>query len=139
MEIKAYAKSIKISPRKIRLVADMIRHLSIDNALSALSATSKRAGKPLFKVLKSALANAQNNFGLDKKNMLLSSISVNEGPALKRFHPSSRGRTHPYKKRSSNISIVLKSKTVKGMPLKPDEKMSDLNKSEKLKKKGVKK
>lgn len=108
MEIKAIAKSVRMSPRKISLVADMVRHLSIDDALAALDAQHKRAALPLSKLLKSAIANAVNNAGLDKNNLVIESIYVSGGPVLKRFWPSTRGRIHPYKKRSTNIRIVLK-------------------------------
>lgn len=110
MEIKAIAKSVRISPRKISLVADMIRHLSIDSAIATLETTQKRAALPLAKALKSAVANAINNAGLDKNNLIIESIYVSGGPALKRFRPSTRGRIHPYKRRTSNIRIVLKEK-----------------------------
>ncbi len=122
MEIRAVAKSVRMSPRKIRLVADMVRNLSIDNALLALQATPKRAALPLAKTLKSAVANAVNNAGLDKNGLIIESINITEGSSLKRFWPSTRGRIHPYKKRSSNIRIVLKAKEIKATPKKKEEK-----------------
>jgi large subunit ribosomal protein L22 len=112
MEIRAIAKSVRIGPRKIRLVADMIRHLSIDEALFALQSSGKRASLPIEKALNSAVANAVNNAGLEKNSLMIESINISEGASLKRFIPSSRGRTHPYKRRSSNIRIVLKTKEV---------------------------
>lgn len=130
MEIKAIARSIRYSTRKISLVADMVRHLSIDDALAVLEAKQKRAALPLANVLKSAVANAVNNAGLDKNNLVIESINVSGGGAsLKRFWPSSRGRTHPYKKRSTNIRIVLKEK-VKPAPKKVEEKIKEEKKSE---------
>lgn len=110
MEIVSIAKSVRISPRKMRLVADMIRHMSISNALRALEATPKRAALPLEKALKSAIANAVNNSGIEEKSLAIDSIIINQGQSLKRFIPSTRGRIHPYKKRSSHIKIVLKTK-----------------------------
>lgn len=121
MEIKAIAKSVRISTRKISLVADMVRHLSIADALATLEAKHKRAALPLAKLLKSAVANAVNNSGLDKNNLVIESINVSGGPALKRFWPSTRGRIHPYKKRSTNIRIVLKEK-IKASPKKVEDK-----------------
>ena len=115
MEVQAIAKSVRMSPRKVRLVADMIRPLAIDEALAALAATSKRAALPLAKVINSAVANAVNNNGLDKKDLIIESLEVSESQALKRFHASTRGRTHPYKRRGSNIRIVLKTKEVKAV------------------------
>lgn len=113
MQVRAVAKSVRMSPRKIRLVADAIRQLSIAEAFQILEATQNRAAGPIFKTLESAVANAVTNNNLDKQNLVIESIMVNEGQALKRFHPSSRGRVHPYKKRSSHITIVLKEKAVK--------------------------
>jgi|SRR5579885_419010 len=110
MEVRASAKSVRMSPRKVRLVADAIRHLSLPQAMIALQATPKRAGMPLAKVLKSAVANAVTKAQLDANNLQIARILVNEGPVLKRFRPSTRGRVHPYKRRSSHITIVLTEK-----------------------------
>jgi large subunit ribosomal protein L22 len=110
MEVRAVAKSVRIGPRKVRLVADAIRNLSIDEAFYLLDAAEKRAALPIAKTLKSAVANAVNNAKLDKDNLSIASIQIAEGQPLKRFHPSTRGRIHPYKKRSSHITIVLKEK-----------------------------
>lgn len=112
MEIKSVVKSVRMGPRKIRLIADMIRSLSIDDALSTLEFTNKRAALPLTKALKSAVANAANNAKFEKNNLVIESININDGPRLKRFRPSTRGRIHPYKRRSTNIRIVLKEKPV---------------------------
>jgi large subunit ribosomal protein L22 len=108
MEVRAIAKSVRVSPRKVRLVADAIRNLSIEEALQVLDAAEKRAALPIAKTLKSAVANAVNNAKLEKGTLLIGSIQVAEGQPLKRFHPSTRGRIHPYKKRSSHITVVLK-------------------------------
>ncbi len=110
MEIRAIAKNIRVSPRKVRLIADAIRNLSIEKAFIVLSTNQKRAADPLKKTLESAIANAVNNKQIDRNNLVIESILVDEGQALKRFHPSSRGRVHPYKKKSSHIAIVLKEK-----------------------------
>jgi large subunit ribosomal protein L22 len=110
MEVRAIAKSVRISPRKIRLVADAIRNLSIDEALQLLEAAEKRAAGPLTKTINSAVANAINNAKLERANLTIGSIQINEGQPLKRFHPSTRGRIHPYKKRGSHIIVVLKEK-----------------------------
>lgn len=113
MQITAVAKQVRMSPRKVRLVADMIRKMSIDEAVAALDATPKRAGVPIYKALNSAIANAVNNAKLDKAMLEIEGIYISEGPALKRFHPSTRGRVHSYKRRSSNIRITLKTKEIK--------------------------
>lgn len=111
MEITALSKSVRISTRKIRLVADVMRkHKSVGGAIHALSLISNRASVPLEKTLKSAIANAVKNAKLEQDKLLIKRIDISEGPALKRFHPSTRGRVHPYKKRSTHIRIVLEEK-----------------------------
>lgn len=110
MEIIAQGKYIKISPRKVRLVADAIRKLAPDIALSRLALMPKRASRPITNVLESALANATNNAKLSSEKLAIKSIIIGSGPALKRWRPVSRGRSHPYKKRMSHIKIVLEEK-----------------------------
>ena len=107
MKIVARLKEVRISPRKVRIVADSIKNLSVQESLDALSVIQKRGAYDLEKVLKSAIANAVNNARLEKGNLRIKAIDISEGAAIKRFHPSTRGRVHPYKKRSSNIRIVL--------------------------------
>ena len=107
MEIRAESKGIKISPRKLRLVADAIRNHSVNEALRILVVLHKRAGRALEKTIKSALANAVHNAKLKEEGLRIKSIEIAGGVALKRFHPSTRGRIHPYKKRSSDIKIIL--------------------------------
>lgn len=111
MEVKATVKQVRISPRKVRVVADSVRNMSVDNALTALRVIDRRGASVLVKTLESAIANAQNNAKLDREKLQIASIIVNEGPALKRYHASTRGRIHPYKKRSSNVQIILKEAT----------------------------
>jgi len=101
---------VRISTRKVRIVADAVRGLSIDQAQDALSVINKRGAHDLDKALKSAVANAVNNSKLEKNNLVIKTIDVNEGAFLKRYRPSTRGRVHPYKKRTSHIRIVLEEK-----------------------------
>lgn len=110
MNITASTKSAKISPRKVRLVADAIRTQSPLQAVNTLGTIRQRGAQVLLKTLKAALANAQNNAKADTAKLLFKEIQVTEGTALKRFHPSSRGRVHPYKKRTSHVRIVLAEK-----------------------------
>ena len=112
MQAVASVKEIRTSPRKVRLVADAIRNLSLQEAQDALSVIQKRGAYDLEKVLKSAIANAVNNGKLDKGNLVIKNIDVSEGTPLKRFRPSTRGRVHRYEKRSTSIRIVLEEKTV---------------------------
>jgi large subunit ribosomal protein L22 len=112
MQVQAISKNVRISPRKVRLVAEAIRALSLQEALVSLRMINKRAAHAIAKTLESAVANATNNAKLDKNNLRIADIEIAEGQALKRFHPSTRGRIHPYKKRSSHIRVVLEEKKV---------------------------
>lgn len=108
MEVKAIS-TVTISPRKVRLVADAIRKLSLTQALQLLALAPKRSARPLTKVIQSAIANAVNNNRLSQDSLRLKAVDVMEGPVLKRFHASTRGRIHPYIKQTSHIRIVLES------------------------------
>ncbi len=107
MEYIAIAKNIKISPRKVRLVADDVKTKKLPAALSALTVMNKRAAGPIKKALESAVSNAVNNKNVDKNTLAIKDIIVNEGSALKRFHFAARGRVRPYKRRMSHIRVVL--------------------------------
>lgn len=111
MDIKAEAKHIRISPRKVRLVTRAIRGLSPQKALEYLKFINKRAARPLSKVIASAMSNAKNNFGLKQETLRFKKIQVNEGPTLKRWRAISRGRAHQILKRTCHIKVVLQSKT----------------------------
>lgn len=132
MQLVTRINEIKTSTRKVRLVADSIRGLSIAEAQDALMVIQKKGAHDLGKALDSAVANAVNNSRLEKSNLVIKTIDVNEGTFLKRFRPSTRGRVHPYKKRTSNIRIVLEEKTVV-IPTKMIEEKVD---SEKIETKG---
>ncbi len=107
MEYTAITKSIRIAPRKVRLIRDAIKKsTSIADSLNLLSLTNKRAAGSILNTLESAIANAINR-GAKKEELYLKDIEVMEGPAFKRYRPSTRGRVHPYKKRSSHIKVVL--------------------------------
>jgi len=110
MDIVAFSRSIRISPRKVRLVADGIRNLPLDKALNVLNMTQKRGASVLNTVFRSAIGNAVNNSKKSLDSLKIKGIEVWDGPAIKRFHPSTRGRVHPYKKRSSHIKIILEAK-----------------------------
>lgn len=109
MQIKAEAKFLKHGPRKVRLVADLIRPMAIDEAMTTLKHLSNRAATPVLKVLKQAVANAVNNYKLSKDSLTIQLIEVNAGPVAKRFQPVSRGRAHSILKRTSHIKIILES------------------------------
>lgn len=107
MEIKAESKFIKVSPRKLRLVAKNLRGLNPVLAMEKLMLLQKDARSPLLKTLKSVISNATNNLKLNTQSLRIKKVEINQGGAFKRFHPAARGRTHPYKKRMSHIKIVL--------------------------------
>lgn len=108
MEIIAQNKGVRISPRKVRLVTSVLRGLMVKDALISLSLVSKRGVRTIEKTLRSALSNALHNAKIGEERLVIDRIEVVPGPALKRYRPSTRGRQHPYKKRSSHIKVVLK-------------------------------
>ena len=104
----ATAKYIRIAPRKVRVVADLIKGKSLDDAYAILTYTPKAASPVIAKVLKSAESNAVNNFGLNRENLYVETAIANPGPVLKRYIPRARGSASSIKKRTSHITIVLK-------------------------------
>lgn len=108
MNVRAKAKFVGTSPRKISLVAALIRGKKVDEARTVLNNTQKRATDPVGKVLNSAIANAENNFNLSSKNLVVESVLVGPGPTLKRFRPRAQGRANSIFKRTSHITVVLK-------------------------------
>ena len=110
MDYIAEAKNIKMSPRKVRLVVEGIKKFDITVALANLYAMDKRASTPVRKVIESAIANAVNNFKAAREGLYIREMTVNEGLTYKRFHFAARGRTRPYKKRTSHLRVVLSDK-----------------------------
>jgi len=107
MPVTAKLRYLRIAPRKVRLVTDLIRGKSVEEAENILNFTTKKATLPLLKLLKSAVANAKNNFQLAKENLYISKILVDEGPKLKRWRPRARGRADEIQKKTSHITITL--------------------------------
>ncbi len=108
MEARAYLKFIRISPRKVQIVLDLIRGKSADVAVAILKHTPKSASEPLEKLLKSAMANAENNHNMDKNRLYVAECFVCPGPTMKRVRPRAQGRAFKILKRSSHITMVLK-------------------------------
>jgi len=106
-KVRAYAKGVDQTPRKVGLVAGLVRGRSVADALVILDNTPKRAALPVRKAIASAAANATNNHGLDGKTLEITTLSVTSGPRLKRFKPASRGRALPFQKRSSHILVEV--------------------------------
>ncbi len=108
MEARAQATYVRISPRKVKIVLDLIRNKPADVAMAIIKNTPKAACEPLEKLLKSAMANAVNNFNMDADNLYVSECSVNPGPIIKRIRPRAQGRAYRIEKRTSHITLVLK-------------------------------
>lgn len=107
MQAKAVARTVRIAPRKVRLVIDLIRGKKIGEALAILEFTPKAASPVLTKVLKSAIANAEHNYDMDINELVVSEAYANEGPTLKRFRPRAKGAASAINKRTSHITIVV--------------------------------
>lgn len=105
--IRSYAKNIAQAPRKVALVASLVRRRTVADALVILSHVPKRAALPVAKAIESAKANAINNHNVDGKTLLISTISVTTGDRMKRFTPASKGRALPFEKKASNILVEL--------------------------------
>jgi len=106
MEYTVTAKYIRISPRKMRLLADAVRHMSPVGAIGKLRMATKRAARPLVRALESGIAQAKGR-NVSADALRISSLDVLEGPAMKRWRAVSRGMAHPYKKRMTHLRIVL--------------------------------
>lgn len=110
MEARAHLRYARIAPRKVKIVLDLIRNKPCDLALAILKNTPKAASEPLEKLLKSAMANAENNHQMDKNNLYVAECFVCPGPTLKRIRPRAQGRAFRVLKRTSHVTMVLKEK-----------------------------
>ena len=106
-KIRAIVKYVPMSPRKVRLVLNQVRGLAADEALAILKFTHKAAAKPVAKLIASAIANAEENYGLSREDLYISQIFADVGPTHKRWKAGARGRAKPILKRSSHITVVL--------------------------------
>lgn len=138
MSVQAYAKGVQQTPRKVGLVASLVRGRTVEDALVILEHTPKRAAEPVAKAIESAAANAVNNNKMKRKNLVITRLEVGHGVALKRYRPAARGMAKPYKRRSSNILVVVdeiateapaKSAPTKKPATKSTAKKTDSNKS----------
>ena len=107
METKAVAKYIRITPRKVRIVPDLIRGKNVAEAFAILKFTPKAGADVVEKVLRSAVANAENNFDMDADKLIVKTAFADQGPTLKRIHPRSRGQAFKILKRTSHVTIVV--------------------------------
>lgn len=145
MAVIAKLRYLRIAPRKVRLVVDLIRGKKVDEAQTILKFTVKKAAQPILKLLNSAIANAHHNFQIEPENLYISKITVDEGSKYKRWMPRARGQAYEIQKKTSHISLVLdqitggektkKAKIKKHKEIKkierPEEKISETEKSQK--------
>ncbi|HHY71856.1 MAG TPA: 50S ribosomal protein L22 [Bacillus bacterium] len=109
-QAKSVARTVRIAPRKARIVIDLIRGKQVGEAIAILRHTPKGASPVIEKVLKSAIANAEHNYEMDVNNLVVSQAFVDEGPTLKRFRPRAQGRASAINKRTSHITVVVSEK-----------------------------
>ena len=108
MEARAQLSYARIAPRKVQIVCDLIRGKDVTTAMAILQQTPKAASELLAKILKSAVANAENNHEMDPEKLYVSETYANPGPIIKRFRPRAQGRAHRINKRTSHITVVVK-------------------------------
>lgn len=106
---RASARYVRVAPRKARRVVDLVRGLPVDEALTTLEFAPYSAAEPVYKVIASAQANAENNLGLDPESLLISEIYVDEGPTMRRYRPRAHGRAYRINKRTSHITVIVES------------------------------
>lgn len=120
LSVKSYTKGVDLAPRKVSIVASLVRNRSVADALVILEHVPRRSSLPVKKAIESARANALNNHGLDANNLMISTLSVTVGTRLRRYKPASRGRALPFQKKTSNILVevtgVLKPKKKPAAP-----------------------
>ncbi len=107
MQVTALAKGVRMSPRKVSLVASLVRGRTVADALVILEHTPKRAAKPVQKAIASAKANAVANHKADEKSLIIEHLTVTAGARIKRYRPAAQGRALPYQKKTSHIKVVL--------------------------------
>lgn len=110
MQAKAVANYVRVSPRKVKPVADLVRGKSVEEARAILKFTPRKAAELLLKVLNSAIANAENNFDMDVEKLYISDIYANQGPVMKRWKAGSMGRANPILRRTSHLGVVVAEK-----------------------------
>ena len=105
----ARARFVRMSPMKVRRVVDLVRGMPVGQAISTLRFAEQKAAAPVVKLVESAVANAENNFDLDPTTLVVSTITVDEGPTMKRFQPRAQGRAYRIRKRTSHIFVEVTS------------------------------
>jgi len=133
--VRSFIKGVDQAPRKVSLVASLVRGRTVADALVILAHTPKRAAKPVIKAIESAAANATNNHGIDRSTLTISTLSVTTGTRIKRFKPASRGRALPFEKKSSHILVevtgIVKPKKAAAKPAASTEEVAEVTNEEK--------
>lgn len=111
MSVVATAKSVRMSPRKVSVVAALVRGRTVNEALTILEHTPRFAAKAVYSVIRSAQANAEHNHNMKKDSLVITEISVNSGPRMKRFMPAARGSANPFQLKTSHIRVVVDGET----------------------------
>jgi len=139
--MKAFLKNYHQSPRKVRLVATLIKGKKVDEAMTQLDFIMKRSSLPIKQLIASAVANAKNNFDLDKKDLYIKELRIDKGIVMRRMIPGARGRGYPLKRRSSHVAVLLdiNGEEKKGRKLKVEESKAENKKKVVVKSKIVKK
>jgi large subunit ribosomal protein L22 len=107
MQAKAMARQIRVSPTKVRQVLALIRGKRAEEAMTILRFSPQKAARVVFKVLQSAIANAEHNYGMDTDKLHVFAACADQGPVMKRFRPASMGRAHPYVHRTSHVTVTV--------------------------------
>lgn len=127
---KAVLNELRLAPRKVSLVAGLVRGRTVEDAIVILNNTPKRAAKPLRKLLESVRANAINNHNMKSEGLRIETLSVTAGPRLKRYRPVPRGMAHPYQKRTSNILVVVRGEAKPAKKAKAEAKTTEATEKE---------
>ena len=127
---KAVLNELRLAPRKVSLVAGLVRGRTVEDAIVILNNTPKRAAKPLRKLLESVRANAINNHSMKSEGLRIETLSVTAGPRLKRYRPVPRGMAHPYQKRTSNILVVVRGEAKPAKKAKAEAKTTEATEKE---------
>jgi large subunit ribosomal protein L22 len=106
-QVTAKLKYYRMGPKKLRLIAGLIRGKKVEKAVATLSLLNKKGARPVLKLLNSAVANAKHNFNLESGNLVVKTITVDGGPMLKRFMPKAHGRATPVRERTSHVNLIL--------------------------------
>src|SRR3990167_9477167 len=110
MEVQAKVRYLRIAPRKVRLVVDLVRGLPVERALTELAFLSKASAEPVAKLIKSAMANAEHNYQIDPSTLYIKRITADGGPILYRYRPRAHGRAAPIRKRMTHVTVILDAK-----------------------------